>query len=219
MIKISPTDLIDLTLHEQSGLLRIEIAYARTDNQLFGERIYKPTAKLITYKTLAEITVKAAEIARDNHNLALVVYDSLRTTTAQQRMLETQIVQDNPHWLIQPRLLSPPGGGAHPRGMAIDVSLQTQNGTLLDMGTPFDQMCEDARPQTNKAHRDHPNLTPEVKANRKILDHCMLTAAKSLDIPLIGLPEEWWDYRFPAEVYEQYAPLSDDDLPEDMRCC
>ena len=219
MNPIPSTDLIDLTPHNDSNLLRIEVAYARTDNQLFGERIYKPAAKLITHKTLADITIKAAQIARDSHNLTLVVYDSLRTTTAQQRMLETQIVQDNPHWLEEPRLLSPPGGGAHPRGMAIDVTLQTQNGTLLDMGTPFDQMCEDARPETNKAHRNHPNLPDEVTQNRKILDDCMFGAAKSLNTPLIGLPEEWWDYRVPVEIYEQYAPLSDDDLPENMRCC
>jgi len=218
MKKIPSTDLIDLTPHHNSGLLRIELAYARNDNQLFGEQIYKPTAKLITHKRLAAITIKAAEIAKSK-NLTLVVYDSLRTTTAQQRMLETQMVQDNPHWLTEPRLLSPPGGGAHPRGMAIDVTLQTQNGELLDMGTPFDQMCEDARPETNKAHRNHPNLPTKVAENRKLLDDCMLGAAKTLNIPLQGLPEEWWDYRLPAEMYEQYAPLSDDDLPEEMRCC
>lgn len=218
MEKIPSTDLIDLTPHHDSNLLRIELAYARNDNQLFGERIYKKEARLITHKRLANITIKAAEIARDQYNLKLVVYDSLRTSSAQQRMLDTQRVQDNPHWLEEPRLLSPPGSGAHPRGMAIDVSLQDQNGALLDMGTPFDQMCEDARPQTNKAHRDHPNLTPEVIQNRKMLDDCMFSAAADRGIALIGLSEEWWDFRLPKEIYEQYAPLSDDDLPENMQC-
>ena len=40
----------------------------------------------------------------------------------QTAMGKTQIVKDNPDWLEEPnRMVSPPGNGAHPRGMAIDV--------------------------------------------------------------------------------------------------
>jgi D-alanyl-D-alanine dipeptidase len=134
-------------------------------------------------------------------------------------MLHTKRVQDNPHWLDEPALLSSPGSGAHPRGMAIDVSLEDEGGTLLDMGTDFDFLADDPNAEANPAHRDHPNLDATTKKNRKMLDDAMFTAAATLGIPLIGLPQEWWDYRLPLDIYSQYAPLRDSDLPEIMRLC
>ena len=45
----------------------------------------------------------------------------------------------------------------------------------------------------------------------------MVEAARRLDVPLLPLPVEWWDFRLPREVNERYAPLSDADLPLQMR--
>ncbi|MDB2682811.1 D-alanyl-D-alanine carboxypeptidase family protein [Alphaproteobacteria bacterium] len=217
MKQIASDDLIPLDLYEDEYPIRVQLDYARADNLLLGEAVYHQDARLWAHKDITKIVLKAAQDLHSQHGLRLVIYDCLRTTDAQQAMLETKRVQDNPHWLEEPRLLSPPGSGAHPRGMAIDVALETMGGMLLDMGTPFDQMCEDSSPATNRAHRDHPDLSEAIVHNRSILDGFMLGTARELGLPLIGLPEEWWDFRFPAEVYEQYAPISDSDLPEDMR--
>lgn len=189
--------------------LRIDLAYAQGDNVLFGEQIYRADARLWLHEDLAAVVVLAATLIHRNHGLSCILYDGLRTIDAQQSMLETQRVQDNPHWLEEPRLLSPPGAGAHPRAMAIDISLEDARGQLLDMGTPFDDLTE-------KAHRDYPHHS-QVMDNRKILDDGMGEAAKRLNFPLLALPQEWWDFRADQAVYENYDPLCDSILPPQMR--
>lgn len=218
MMKIlSHQDFVNMNDAQSAHPLRVDLAYARGDNLLFGEPIYRPDAQLWLHKDLAAIVISAANRIHNQYGWRFVVYDGLRTTTAQAKMLKTQRVIDNPQWLQEPRLLSPPGAGGHPRGMAVDVTLEDDIGNLLDMGTPFDFLADDPGPEKNPAHRSHPNLTDAVRRNRDILTRAMMRAADDLGYELLPLPQEWWDFRFPASVYEQFAPLSDDDLPEDMR--
>lgn len=213
---IDPALLVPMDIYEGDGLLRVDLAYAKADNLLFGERIYRPDARLWLYKKLAEVIIHAAGILREQ-KLRLVLYDGLRSVEAQEKMLATKRVKNNPHWLEEPRLLSPPGMGAHPRGMAIDCSVETADGTLLDMGTPFDYLAENAAPDHNPAHRDHPRLSDKVKTNRGILHSAVTASARISGADVIGLPQEWWDYRLSSDDYNQYAPLRDEDLPTDMR--
>lgn len=214
---IQSDDLIDLSPLAEDRLVRIELAYARDDNLLFGERIYRNDAKLHAHVIIAKIIKEAAKTAQEA-GYRMVLYDSFRSTDAQARMLQTQAVRDNPQWLEEPRLLSPPGAGAHPRGMAIDCSLETLDGELLDMGTPFDYLAADPSPAHNKAHRQHPDLSDEVLHNRALLDGFMLGAAELCEMQLFLLPQEWWDFRLPREIYEQYSPLSDNDVSAEKRC-
>ncbi|MEM7650518.1 MAG: M15 family metallopeptidase [Pseudomonadota bacterium] len=216
MEKINHQDLICMDEHVESANIRIELAYALKDNLLFGERIYHEAAKLWLHKDLGRIVLQAAKML-ENQNLRLVLYDGLRTTDAQSLMLKTQRVQDNPHWLEEPRLLSPPGKGAHPRAMAIDCSLETFDGQLLDMGTAFDFLAEDSAADSNPAHREYPQLSEHVIYNRSILDTAMSNAATEEGLELLLVPQEWWDFRFLPEIYNRFEPLSDADLPQNMR--
>ncbi len=215
-LRIDPADLLPMDAFMDNGFLRIHFAYATEDNLLFGERIYKPDASLYLHARLAKVVEASAQAAQKS-GYRLVLYDGLRTTTAQAKMLQTQRVKDNPHWLEEPRLLSPPGKGAHPRGMAIDVSLETLDGDLLDMGTAFDFLAADPSPAQNPAHRAYADVSAGVRANRDLLDGFMLEGASAAGEELVLLAQEWWDYRLPAQVYESFAPLSDDDLPPHMR--
>jgi D-alanyl-D-alanine dipeptidase len=219
MKKISVHELVCMNDFESGGQLRIELAYASPGNILFSEAIYRPEARLWLYKDLADIVQRAAALSVKNHGLRLVLYDGLRTVEAQERMLKTQRVRDNPQWLEEPRLLSPPGAGGHPRGMAIDVSLETMDGALLDMGTPFDFLAADQHPDHNPAHRKYTGHANAIYENRKILDDCMLQAAQDCGQELLPLPQEWWDFRFHAIDYQAFAPLHDRDLPDFMRLC
>jgi D-alanyl-D-alanine dipeptidase len=215
--RIEPTDLVDMAVVTAGLSVRIEVSYARGDNLLFGERIYREGAKLWLHQDLATVVVGAAQLA-GAQDLRLVLYDGLRTSTAQAKMLEAQAVKDHQHWLEEPRLLSPPGAGAHPRGMAIDVSLETLDGALLNMGSAFDYLSDDPSPTANIAHRDYAH-GDDVARNRARLDALMMDAAEQAGVELFPLPQEWWDFRLPAEIYGQYAPLADEDLPPAMRMC
>lgn len=211
--KIAPDSLVCM---KSTAEMRIDVAYAREDNLLFGERIYREDAQLWLHEDLAAIVKKASETLFQQ-GFRLVLYDGLRTTDAQAKMLETRTVKANLHWLAEPRLLSPPGAGAHPRAMAVDCTLETKSGKLLDMGTPFDFLAETPAAEGNPAHRNHPHHNASIIENRRILNDAMLEAAQSLNTALFLLPQEWWDFRLP--IYEDFEALSDDDLHPEMRMC
>ncbi|PCJ99441.1 MAG: D-Ala-D-Ala dipeptidase [Zetaproteobacteria bacterium] len=211
---IQHQDLICMNAHTASHDYYVDLTYARNDSLLFGERIYRKDARLWLHTLLAEVVKNAAIHCFKNYNLHFILYDGLRTINAQDAMMNTTRAKNNPHWTKEPRLLSRPGAGGHPRGMAIDIGLKHPNGTLTNMGTDFDYLSED--PKKNPAHRTFPH-DQDIINNRKILDVSMQQAANALNTPLLLLPEEWWDFRLPPDIYEQYAPLSDDDLPVHMR--
>lgn len=218
--KISPTDLIAMDELAQDHPIRIQLAYKHdAPPNIFG-KIYHDAARLWLHKDLAQIVVRAAETIYKQNGLYCILYDGLRTVEAQERMRKSDIARQNPHWLEEPgRLLSPPGAGAHPRGMAIDLSLMHADGTLVDMGTDFDYLAQKSAPEHNPAHRAHPHLDEAIKSNRTILDNAMNAAAQHYGFALLPLPQEWWDFRFPAEIYNAYDPLSDAELPPEMRMC
>ncbi len=217
MLKIDPKTLVPMSRFARDTPLRINLAYADPGNLLFGERIYRPGARLWLHESLAQIVVLAARDCFALHGLRYVLYDGLRTIDAQEAMLRTRRVRDNPHWLREPCLLSPPGMGGHPRGMAIDIGLENESGELVDMGTPFDFLAPDPSPEKNPAHRDYTNLAQSVLKNRSILTNTMTGAARALGTPLLALPQEWWDFRLMPDFFNAYAPLADADLPPDMR--
>ncbi len=215
---ISPEMLVPMDLFSDEHPIRIELAYQRSAAPNIFGKIYGDNARLWLHVDLAKITLLAARSIHQRHGHVSVLYDGLRTIEAQSLMASSPIARANPHWLEQPnRLLSPPGGGAHPRGMAIDLSLIDEDGKMLDMGTVFDHLAEDPSPAHNPAHRDYIGLTDEVRQNRAILTGAMIDAAAAFDMPLLPLPQEWWDFRFTAEYYGGFAPLSDENLPPEMR--
>ena len=220
MKNINPSELI--CLHDNVNLnpIRIELVYSHSSSPNIFGTIYRPDAKLWLHKDLSNIVLEAADRVYKAYGYRLVLYDGLRTIEAQKRMIQSDIVKANPHWLKEPgRLLSPPGAGAHPRAMAIDASLEDENGMLLDMGTVFDHLAENSSAEHNPAHREHLNLSEHIHRNRAILNNAMLGAAEKFQLDLLPLPQEWWDFRFPAEYYNQYAPLHDKDLPNEIRMC
>lgn len=198
--------------YEDTDLLKVDLVYAHIEHpeNIFGEDIYVSDAKFWLHENLAKIVIEAAKSAR-NKNLKMVLKDGLRPTDAQQKMLDTKIVQENLHWLEPPRLLSPPGKGGHPRGMAVDVTLEDETGKELDFGTVFDALPPLGKP--NPAARDYKNLPQGVLENRAYLEKIMMDGATKFGMDLLPLPNEWWDFRFPAEIYNQYEPLSDNDFP------
>lgn len=217
--RITPEDLVcvETMARERSLPLRCDVVYAQGNHpeNMFGE-LYRQGAKIWAHKDLARILSLAAQLCFEERGFVLVVKDVLRTVDAQRKMNEAPIVRDNPHWTVGENLLiSPPGTGAHPRAMAADVVLETESGEIVPMGTPFDFFSED--PQHNPAARDYKDLPQDCLENRGFLSRIMCEAARVCEVPLWPLPSEWWDFRFPPEIYERYAPLSDTDLPPEMR--
>ncbi len=209
-------DLVCMDDYADTYHYAVDLAYARADNILFREQVYKSDAKLWLHKDLAEIVFEAAQTCYEEHGMRFVLYDGLRTIEAQESMSQTQRVRDNPSWLEPPRMVSRPGKGGHPRGMAIDVGLMADDGSLLNMGCAFDTISEHTDEVRNLAHRKHAH-TDDILANREILNQSLLNAAKNQDKSLHMLRAEWWDFRLPLSVYREYQPVSEADLPEHMK--
>ncbi|NBX65596.1 MAG: D-Ala-D-Ala dipeptidase [Proteobacteria bacterium] len=224
MKRIDPKDLINISEEAvKRGIdLRCDLIYADPAhplNSTFREAIYRPQAKLWLHSRLAEVVLLAAKRCAEQHRYRFVLTDGLRTTDAQQRMMDTAIVRANPHWTEDgPKmLLSKPGGGGHPRAMAVDIYLETFSGEVLDMGTVLDHFSTD--PDDNPAARGYNGLDPAVYANRTLLEKLMIDAGRDLKTDILPLPSEWWDFRLMPDFFSAYAPLSDADLPEEMRMC
>ncbi len=218
MQPLDALDFVDLSVFMDDFPIRIDLVYAQKNHprNIFGEQIYHDKAKCWAHKDIACVALLASHRFYDSHGYFFSIKDSLRTIDAQQRMQETEIVKRNPHWCEEPnRLLSPPGKGGHPRGMAIDITLQDDNGQEIDMGTPFDYLSEN--PDHNPAARDYQDLPAAVLKRRKDMEDVLMRAAADLNVDFMPLASEWWDYRAPAAVYNKYAPLGDKELPDDMK--
>ncbi len=214
MNRIPPSDLTDMAALADTHPLRVDLVYADAAHpeNIFKAALYRPGATLWLHTLFAPIVIKAARSLHDRYNARLVLKDGLRPVEAQAAMQGTAIVRANPQWCEgDSRLLSKPGQGGHPRGMAVDVAVEdAATGQAWDMGTAFDTMT----PESARACRDFP---PEIIDHRARLERAFAESAALLDLPLLPLPSEWWDFRFPGSFTENYAPVSDIDLPEIMR--
>jgi D-alanyl-D-alanine dipeptidase len=210
---LSPDDLICLNLLTDEWPLEIDLAYAKPKHPFnqFGQ-IYHPQSLCWGHIDLLCVLLLAAQELKKNHGWSLRVYDCLRVTEAQQKMVEAPITQQNPHWLVEPRFLSIAGQGGHPRGMAIDIAPVSADGDLVDMGTHFDFFAGSTNPDQNPSHRQYKNFSDSVIKNRTLLEEALLQQAEKLHIPLIALSHEWWDFRLSSDYTNQFKPLSDSDL-------
>lgn len=128
------------------------------------------------------------------------LYDCLRVVEAQ-AFMKTFKDQLN----IDHNMLSDPGMGGHPRGMAIDCALVPIKAPYAvcsaDYGTAFDDLDFinlDNGQKIAKAHRNNLKfISFTAKQNRLLLELVMQKAALAARVPLMPLPQEWWDFRLP----------------------
>lgn len=132
--------------------------------------------------------------------MVMRLYDCLRPIEAQAFMKHFKESLNIDH-----NMLSDPGMGGHPRAMAIDCALVPINAPYgvcsVDYGTGFDDlefMVLSDGAKMAYAHRNNLKSIPFLaKQNRLHLEIIMQKAALAARIPLMPLPQEWWDFRLP----------------------
>ena len=201
--RAQPLALLPLDLFTGDAPIVVDPVYAKADHpdNIF-KNLYHPNARLFAHARLVPVILRAAQLLHERTGWHLKINDCFRPIEAQQRMAG---------YHLPPELVLAPGCGGHPRGMAVDVQPVMADGTLVDMGTPFDFFTDDLN--MNPAARYARNHSETILNNRRQLDRAMFDAAKACGEALIGFPEEWWDYRFPACVYEAYEPGVESALP------
>jgi len=85
------------------------------------------------------------------------------------------------------RYVSPIDVAPHIAGAAVDLTLRTDDGTELDMGTAINDTPERS---AGACYTAATGITPEARRNRKILAAALESAG------LINYPTEWWHWSY-----------------------
>lgn len=153
----------------------IELVYAGSNNFVCLP-IYAANAPCLLHPDAASCLQRAALAARQA-GLTLKIYDAYRPPAAQEVLWR---LCPNPLYIADPKR-----GSNHSRGVAVDVTLLDESGEALDMGTGFDEMCE-------QSHHGRTDLSTSAQRNRLLLLGIMLQAGFE------ALPTEWWHYQMPG---------------------
>ena len=156
-----------------NGLI-VDLRYATTDNFL-KRKLYPDGARCLLRRSAARKLARAAEQMRFK-GLRLKVYDCYRPVSVQWEMWK---VMPKPGYVADPRK-----GSNHNRGVAVDLTLASADGTELEMPTPFDTF-------TPAAHHDYAKGSAKSRENRETLRQAMEAAGFQKNAM------EWWHYELP----------------------
>ncbi|MEQ9812925.1 MAG: D-alanyl-D-alanine dipeptidase [Azospirillaceae bacterium] len=155
-----------------------DVRYARPDNFL-GRPIYRRAAVYLHVDAAQRLSTAIAAAAV--RGLRLLIFDGFRPLEAQRVMFEAF---PDPRFVSDPDTPRGGAGLAHPRGVAVDLTLADAAGRPLDMGTDFDAMV------AASAH-DSPAVGEAAGANRALLRQIMEMAGWR------AYRAEWWHYQLP----------------------
>ncbi|WP_119679742.1 D-alanyl-D-alanine dipeptidase [Indioceanicola profundi] len=161
----------------------LDIRYATASN-LTGRPIYARPLCLLHPEAAARLD-DAVRLA-GAMGLRLRIFDGYRPPAAQWALWRAL---PDPRFIADPRI-----GSNHARGVAVDLTLSAANGTVLEMGTGFDDMEE-------QAYHARTDIPVEAQRNRATLLGIMTAAGWE------RYEYEWWHYQLPdAKSY----PLVED---------
>jgi D-alanyl-D-alanine dipeptidase len=128
--------------------------------------------------------------------LRLLVVEAYRPLWLQERYFEeyaSALRDDNPAWsdaevrVQASRYISPPEIAPHVSGAAVDLTLCTEAGEELPMGTEVNASPEES---DNACYTAAPGIPPTARYNRRLLGHALRTAG------LVNYPTEWWHWSY-----------------------
>ncbi|HEX6341643.1 M15 family metallopeptidase [Umezawaea sp.] len=126
----------------------------------------------------------------------LLVVEAYRPLWLQERYFEEYagvLRSDNPSWSETEvrdqasRYISPPEIAPHVSGAAVDLTLCTESGEELPMGTEVNASPEES---ANACYTDAPDIPPTARDNRRLLVRALRTAG------LVNYPTEWWHWSY-----------------------
>lgn len=127
---------------------------------------------------------------------------SLQRTYFDRRLskLRTEYPSASDALLIEPtsRYAAPPEVAAHPTGAAVDLTLATQEGVDLDMGSVLNATDEES---SGACYTACQFISRQAQGNRQLLATAMITAG------FVNYPSEWWHWSY-GDRY--WAVISDE---------
>ncbi len=176
----------------------LDMKYSTTDNFMNAD-VYGGFHRCFMAPMAAKMLFKACDELKRNHpDLQFHIWDTLRP-----RSIQAQFYDHLKGTSFQNYVAAPQPGSLHNFGMAIDLTLQTREGELLDMGTGFDDFRDLAQPRLEKQFLASGELTEAQYKNRWLLRG--LLEAQGFKV----LEHEWWHFNaLPKEqVYGKFPVL------------
>jgi D-alanyl-D-alanine dipeptidase len=143
---------------------------------------------------VADRLLKAQSALPDG--LRLLVVEGYRPYDAQQVIFtgySDELRRRNPSWddarlfVEASKFVSPVEVAPHTTGGAVDLTLCTEDGAELDMGTPIDATPVDSY---NACFTAAGNIPAGARANRQIMIEALTSAG------MVNYPTEWWHWSF-----------------------
>lgn len=164
----------------------VDLKYSTTDN-FVGRDVYGDLTRAYLQPMAARKLANASQYLRQKHpNLRLLVYDAARPRAAQWNLwnaLPNLPARERRKYVADPRQ-----GSIHNYGCAVDLTLATNDGKPLDMGTKYDYFGPLAYPSREAALLRAGKLTKQQIENRTILRTAMRQGGFS------GIEFEWWHF-------------------------
>lgn len=176
----------------------LDLKYSTTDNFMQAD-VYGGFHRCFMAPPAAKMLSRAcAELKAHHPDLQFHIWDTLRP-----RSIQAQFYDHLKGTPFQNYVAAPHPGSLHNFGMAIDLTLQTRDGELLDMGTGFDDFRDLAQPKLEKQFLASGELTEAQYQNRLLLRGLLESQGFKV------LEHEWWHFNaLPKEqVYGQYPIL------------
>jgi zinc D-Ala-D-Ala dipeptidase len=176
----------------------LDLKYSTTDNFMQAD-VYGGFHRCFMAPTAAKMLLRAcAELKVHHPDLQFHIWDALRP-----RSIQAQFYDHLKGTPFQTYVAAPHPGSLHNFGMAMDLTLQTRDGELLDMGTGFDDFRDLAQPKLEKQFLISGELTEAQYRNRLLLRGLLESQGFKV------LEHEWWHFNaLPKEqVYGRYPIL------------
>ncbi|WP_293762654.1 M15 family metallopeptidase [uncultured Aquitalea sp.] len=171
-----------LSLREIPGL-HLDLRYA-SDNNFIGHDLYgRFDGAYLHQQAAAQLQKAVALLAARKPDWRFRVLDALRPGRVQ-RVLWAKVA-GTPEEIY---VADPDKGSIHSFGMAIDITLDDEDGNEVDMGTPFDDFTLLAHPAHEPTMLAEGRLSQAQLANRQLLRDCLYGAG------FHGIPAEWWHF-------------------------
>lgn len=166
--QVGSEDLIDL-----SDQLSLDIRYATQNN--FTQEVLYPCGKCLLKIPAAESLLAADQFFREK-GYRLRIFDCYRPFDIQRLMWDRF---PNPNYVANPNK----NGSVHNRGYAVDLSLETLDGKLLDMGTDYDHFGPEA-------HWGSSQISTQQQNNRELLREGLQQFGFN------PIRTEWWHFSY-----------------------
>lgn len=161
----------------------VDMKYSTEDNFMKAD-VYGGFHRCFLSPVAADMFARACAELRKNHpHLQFHIWDALRP-----RSIQAQFYQHLEGTPFQNYVAAPHPGSLHNFGMALDLTLQTKDGELLDMGTGFDDFRDLAQPKLEEKFLASGELTTEQLKNRLLLRS--LLEGQGFKV----LEHEWWHF-------------------------